>query len=152
MIYKVDFSKAMWRYLYNDIYNRIHEMGIENNIREEDLKNRIIRLLADDKSLYLLVEIKDNSIVSHCLVNIINDIALIEQTMADRKRGNTFVEECLEYIERDIRKDHPYISRIALSTRRDEYRAIERKYGFSVAEIFMQREIKPVSTIEEEST
>jgi len=154
MIYKVDLTKSTWRYLYHEIYDRISSIAIENNATEQDILNRILRLQAGDKTLYLLVELKDSSIVSHALVNIIGEIAYIEQVEAERKRDNTFAFDVEKYICESIKKDHPSITKMMLNTKREEYRALERKYGFSVVHILMQKDIKPVvstESIEEES-
>ncbi|SRR6266567_3697966 len=142
MIYKVDLSKSIWRYLYHEIYDRIYNLGVENNSNEQELLTRILRLQANDKSLYLLVELKDSTIISHCLINILGNVAFIEQVQADRRRDNTFAQDCLDYIETEVKNTFPNITKILLSTKRDEYRALERKYGFSVESIVMERDIK----------
>ena len=78
MLYQVDLTRTIWRYLYHEIYDRIYQLGIENNVNEQDILHRMLRLQLGDKGLYLLVELRDNSISSHGLVNIINNIAFIE--------------------------------------------------------------------------
>ena len=144
MIYKVDLSKSIWRYLYHEIYDRIYKMGIENDTSEQDVLHRILRLQSGDKSLYLLVEVRDNSISSHALVNIINNVAFIEQVQAERKKDNTFAQDVEVYIQTVIKQEYPEIIKMVLSTKREEYRALERKYGFSVLHILMQKDIKPL--------
>src|SRR5437773_11485091 len=107
MIYKVDLSKSIWRYLYHEIYDRIYKMGIENDTSEQDILHRILRLQSGDKSLYLLVELRDNSISSHALVNIINNVAFIEQVQAERKKDNTFAQDVEVYIQTVIKQEYP---------------------------------------------
>ena len=145
MIYRVDLTKSIWRYLYHEIYDRIYTMGIENDANEQDIINRILRLQLNDNKLYLLVELRDNSISSHALVNVLNNIAFIEQVQAERKRDNTFAQDVEVYIQTVIKVEHPEITKMVLSTKRDEYRAFERKYGFTVMHILMEKDIKPVS-------
>jgi|SRR6266853_996774 len=145
MIYRVDLTKPIWRYLYHEIYDRIYTIGIENNVNEQDIINRILRLQTGDSKLYLLVELRDNSISSHGLVNILNTVAFIEQVNAERKKDNTFVYDLETYIQTVIKQEHPEITKMVFGTKRDEYRAFERKYGFTVMHILMEKEIKPVS-------
>src|SRR6266850_3046999 len=144
MIYKVDLTKSIWRYLYHEIYDRIYTLGIENDVNEQEILHRILRLQAGDSNLYLFVELRDNSISSHALVNILNTVAFIEQAQAERKKDNTFIHDLLIYIETVIKKEHPEITKIVFGTKREEYRAFERKYGFTVLHILMEKEIKPV--------
>ncbi len=150
MIYEVDLSKSIWRYLYHEIYDRIYRMGVENDGTEETIKNRILRLVAKDSNLYLLVGLKDSNIISHALINILGTVAFIEQVEAERRRENTFAQEVLTYIENVIKKEHPEITQMLLNTKRDEYRALERKYGFSVFNILMKKDIKENIQKEEE--
>ncbi len=150
MIYEVDLSKSIWRYLYHEIYDRIYRMGVENDGTEETITNRILRLVAKDSNLYLLVELKDSNIISHALINILGTVAFIEQVEAERRRENTFAQEVLTYIENVIKKEHPEITQMLLNTKRDEYRALERKYGFSVFNILMKKDIKENIQKEEE--
>src|SRR6266702_2338426 len=146
MIYEVDLSKSIWRYLYHEIYDRIYRMGVENDGTEETIKNRILRLVAKDSNLYLLVELKDSNIISHSLINNLGTVAFIAQI----RRVNTFAQEVLTYIENVIKKEHPEITQMLLNTKRDEYRALERKYGFSVFNILMKKDIKENIQKEEE--
>src|SRR6266581_1999412 len=110
MLYKVDLTKSIWRYLYHEIYDRIYTMGMEAGTSEQEILNRILALQAGDKHIYLLVELRDNTITSHCLINIIGNLAFIEQTEAERKRDNTFAQDCLTYIETEIKKDFPNLT------------------------------------------
>ncbi len=145
MIYKVDLTKSIWRYLYHEIYDRIYTLGIENDTSEQDILHRMLRLQAGDKGLYLLIELRDNSISSHALINILNNVAFIEQVQAERKKDNTFVNDVEVYITTVIKIEHPEITKMVFSTKRDEYRAFERKYGFTVMYVLMEKDIKSVS-------
>jgi hypothetical protein len=144
MIHKVDLSKPLWRYLYHEIYDRIYTMGIETEWKQEEITHRILRLQSGDRTLCLLVELKDNSIISHCLINLINEVAFVEQANVDRRRDNPFIQQCEDYICKELKLEFPHLTKIAFSTHRSEYRAFERKYGFSVLRVILQKDIKPV--------
>ena len=144
MIYEVDLSKSIWRYLYHDIYERIYRIAMENDGNEAEITNRMLRLVARDRTLYCLVELKESSIVSHALVNILGTVAYIEQVEAERKRDNTFAQDLETYICTSIKKDHPDIIKMVLNTKREEYRGLERKYGFSIVHILMQKDIESI--------
>jgi hypothetical protein len=144
MIHRVDLSKPLWRYLYHEIYDRIWSMGVETEWKQEEIINRILRLQSGDTTLHLLVELKDNSIISHCLVNVLHEVAFVEQAHVDRRKDNPFIQECEDYISTQLKQEFPQLTKIAFSTHRSEYRAFERKYGFSVLRVILQKDIKPV--------
>ena len=147
MVYKVDFSLSTYRYLYEPLYSKVLTYSLANGEAEQSVTTSFIRLISRDKSLYLLIELKGVDIVSHCFVQVnplpMNSYhAVIAQIETPSSKKSTFLQECIDYIQSDIRQDYPTLSKIILSSTLQDYRTLRKQYSLNVDRVIMSLDIK----------
>ena len=145
-LYKVDFALPMWRALFPLLYDKVLRFGLEQGNPEQELKLRLARLLLNDSTVVLLVELEEgnySSIKAHCLIQLLQEgqIAAVEHMEITPDKSSTFAQDCLDYISKTLTLQYP-IGKIVFSTSRHDYRAFQRKYGFTVQSILLTKEIK----------
>lgn len=151
MIYKVDLTKEAYRWLFQPLYNRVLQFGLEHDWTPVDVHERFIRLLTQDPNLHLLIALsEDTKITAHCLLNIMSPNIIMEQVQDDIKKGSTFASEVLEYTDM-LSKEHPDLKYLIGITTRKELKAMEKHYGFSLLHHVVRRELKSLTPSQEES-
>ena len=138
MISRVDFTKDYWRYLYQPLYVAVRDFALQCGDSEEQVALRFGRLVAGDSSLGLLVEMSELKVESFFLYSLTPGIGFIDYCVAKPRKDSTFLQECLEYLE-----SLPGVAKLVFTTSRHDYRAFERKYGFTLDRVIMSREAKP---------
>jgi len=143
MLYKVDFSQELWRLIYAQLYQRLLNFALECGDTENLVKSRFVSLVANDPSVNLLVEVDENgNVTSHCLFllqQIQPEVYVVfcEQILVDLKHNETFVKDCLSYVE-----NIPQVARISMFTDEKKYKAFKKKYEFTIDKVLMKRVIK----------
>ena len=153
MLHKVDFSKPMWRYLYQPLYARVLKVANAKAELEANVQVYFSRLILMEPGLYYLVEFDTDSftnIKSHCLVSLIpvnkTELhALIPQY--EIHTTSNFLAECIDYIKNTIILSYPNITKIVYNASSQEYRSLRKKHGFNLDFNVLSLDIKPVESI-----
>ena len=152
MLYRVDFSQAHFRWLYQPLYEKVYAFYIAQGDHKEDVDSRFIRLVGCDPSLYMLVKFKNEdytSISSFCVINVVpfgpkNVQASVEAI--ESGGDSTFAQESLEYIEKTIKAHYLNLTRILMLCQYNKHRAFNKKYGFDAYRVVMVKDVKDLDS------
>lgn len=155
MLYKVDFTLSIWRWLFQPIYTRIEQGAISSGDNPEIARIRLSSLLINDPKFILLVNTKEENpsdINAHCLIQLVplsdNKVqAFVEQLYTDSGHDTEFTQACTQYIE-TILTQYFFITEIAMFTDENKYRAFKKRYSFNVRKVLMYKEIKKDENLE----
>ena len=152
MLYRVDFSQAHFRWLYQPLYEKVYTFYLEQGEYKEDVNSRFMRMVACDPSLYILIKFKNEdytNITCFCVINIVpfgpkNVQASVEAI--ESSGDSTFAQEILDYIEKTIKAQYPNLTRILMLCQYNKHRAFSKKYGFDTYRVVMVKDVKELDS------
>ena len=136
MIHRVDFSKPVWRYLYQPLYQRVLDYALAHAETEQTIISKFILLLASDLSTHLLVEVDSSGeVLSHCLINVLKTSEVTRTVIIEQLhviKSSTFIQECLEYAQ----TLEP--TRTLLVSDQKSFRPLAKKYKLEVSKVVLE--------------
>ena len=143
MLYKIDFTTALSRALFSQVYDRLRKFALECGDTLDFFKMRMSQLQLGDPSIHLLVDLVEQDIVAHCLFQLSTmykelDIyqAAVEQLEIDSGKNEGFVEACFEYAKQFN------IGKIVMLSNENKFRAYKKKYDFRVLKVIMEKRLE----------
>lgn len=150
MIYRVNFDLKIFRLLFNNLYTRLLEFGLQRDWTEKDIVDRLIAVLVKDQNTHLLVTISNTEITSHCLYVVQGSNIIMEQIKVDDKKDNETCKQYIAYAE-ELAKQDSNLRYILGITTRTELKALQKAYGFEYYNTLIRKELKHDESISHES-
>ncbi len=150
MICRVDFSKPEYKYLYSNINELLSLTAIKNNRDTELVLPWCLRLVANDLSLALFLDLDLShgvKIHSHCLAenyqSPTENLWYVRQLESKITKNQDFTAIVLDVLAKSFPVLESRLRRIIIDTSMGRLKSLTKEHSFSIEKIVLSKEIKP---------